>query len=114
MKQISLVGKLLTTMTILAFPMMVFAEPTQGLTGGFETAFSQVFDLVIIIAGIIFVVLFLVGGVMYLTSAGNEEASTKAKKLLIDAVVGLVIVAIAWVTGAYIIDKLGISSDVII
>lgn len=59
------------------------------------------------LAGVVFVVMFLVGGIQYLTSAGNEEASTKAKKLLVDAVIGILIVAIAWAAGAWILDQLG-------
>lgn len=104
---------LLTSLVCLALVTPAFAAPSQGMTGDFSSAVTQIFDIIIVIAGVIFVVLFLVGGIMYLTSAGNEEASTKAKKLLIDAVIGLVIVAIAWVAGAYIIDKLGITTDVI-
>ena len=57
--------------------------------------------------GAIFVILFLVGGVQYLTSAGNEEASTKAKKLLTDAMIGLVIVLASWAVANWILNGLG-------
>lgn len=68
---------------------------------------GKIFNFVIVIAGIIFVVLFLVGGIQYLTSAGNEEASGKAKKLLVDAIIGLVIVLVAYAAGKFVLDQLG-------
>lgn len=73
-----------------------------------ETALPAVFDIVIYAAGIIFVVLFLVGGIQYLTSAGNEEATGKAKKLLVDAVIGLIIVLASWAIGTWILTNLGV------
>jgi len=57
--------------------------------------------------GAVFVILFLVGGVQYLTSAGNEESATKAKKLLTDAVIGLVIVLASWAVANWILNGLG-------
>jgi hypothetical protein len=72
------------------------------------------FGWAVALSGLIFVVMFLVGGIQYLTSAGNEEASTKAKKLLIDAVIGIIIVAIAWVAGNWVLKQLGIESSLIV
>lgn len=69
-----------------------------------------VFNLVIIIAGTIFVILLLVGGIQYLTAAGNEEATGKAKRLIVDSIVGLVIVLAAWAIGTFIIGRLGFKS----
>lgn len=69
-----------------------------------------VFNLVIIIAGTIFVILLLVGGIQYLTAAGNEEATGKAKRLIVDSIVGLIIVLAAWAIGTFIIGRLGFRS----
>ncbi|MBI2589425.1 hypothetical protein HYW32_00100 [Candidatus Berkelbacteria bacterium] len=46
--------------------------------------------------------------VMYLTNAGNDEQTKKAKQLLIDAVIGMVIIVIAWAVGNYVLGLLGI------
>jgi hypothetical protein len=70
---------------------------------------GKFFGWAVTLSGIVFVVMFLVGGIQYLTSAGNEEASTKAKKLLIDAVIGIVIVAIAYAAGNWLLGQLGIT-----
>lgn len=67
------------------------------------------FTIVITIAGVVFVVLFLIGGIIYMTSFGSEEGSKKAKQLLFDAVIGLLIVVTAWAVGLYILKLLGLS-----
>ncbi|MBI2589422.1 hypothetical protein HYW32_00085 [Candidatus Berkelbacteria bacterium] len=71
-------------------------------------AISAFFNIGITLAGVIFVLLFLIGGIQYLVAAGNEENTNKAKKLLVDAIVGLIIVVIAWAIGTYILQLLGI------
>jgi cytochrome bd-type quinol oxidase subunit 2 len=75
------------------------------------TLITTLFQLVITAAGTIFVLMFLFGGIQYLTSAGNEEGSTKARKLLVDAVVGLIIVLAAYAIGTYILAQVGIGAD---
>ena len=42
-----------------------------------------------------------------MTSAGNEETATKAKKLLLDAVIGIVIVVSAWAISTWILGGIG-------
>jgi len=48
--------------------------------------------------GVIFLVLVIIGGYQWMTAGGNEESITKAKKRIINATIGIVIVL-----GAYII-----------
>lgn len=69
-------------------------------------AVEAIVGYALLIAGVILVVMLIVGGIQYLTSGGNEEQSTKAKKLLLDAIVGIVIVAIAWALATFIISRL--------
>jgi len=85
--------------------------PTQGMSkfGTLNEAVNSIFNIAIMAAGIIFIVLFVVGGIQYLSSAGNEEATGKAKKLLVDAIIGLVIVLAAWAVGSWILNQLGLS-----
>lgn len=90
---------------------LIWLKSAYAKYGLFEEDFGKVLEKVMNFvfgaAGVIFVVLFLVGGVQYLTSAGNEEASTKAKKLLIDAVIGLVIVVVSYAAARWIIQGIG-------
>ena len=66
-----------------------------------------VFNFIIAIAAGIFVIMILVGGVTYLTGAGNDEQTGKGKKMLIDAIIGLFIVLAAWGVGTYILNAFG-------
>lgn len=77
-----------------------------------EDSFGTIWDMVITAAGIVFMVLLLIGGLQYLSSAGNEENTKKARTLLLDAIIGLVLVLIAWPIGKYAIDKLHLGNSI--
>ncbi|MGI6103522.1 MAG: hypothetical protein ACOYBJ_02795 [Patescibacteria group bacterium] len=79
--------------------------------GDFDSVIQSVFTIVITVAGIVFILLFLAGGVMYLASAGNEDSAKKATKLMMDAVIGLVLILIAWAVGTYVLRLLGLTTD---
>lgn len=53
--------------------------------------------------GIIFLLLILFAGFQWMMSAGNEEKIGKAKKLLINAVIGLVIILVSWLLARYLL-----------
>ena len=44
------------------------------------------------ISGTVVILFLIYGGFIYLTSAGNDEAAEKGKKILINAVIGLVVI----------------------
>lgn len=73
--------------------------------GGIITKF---FNITIGVSAIIFVALLLFGGVQYLLSLGVEDAVTKARKLMLNALIGLVIVVTSWGIGNYVLRLLGI------
>jgi cytochrome bd-type quinol oxidase subunit 2 len=86
----------------------------KGIPFGFSdvpTLINTIFKIVIAAAGAIFILMFLFGGIQYLTSAGNEEGSTKARKLLVDAVVGLMIVLAAYAIGSWVLGQVGLGSN---
>jgi predicted small integral membrane protein len=68
---------------------------------------TRIFQLVITVGVIIAVILFLIGGIQYLTAAGNEEATGKAKRLILDAVIGLILVLAAWAFATFLVNYLG-------
>jgi small neutral amino acid transporter SnatA (MarC family) len=87
-----------------------------AITFGFSdvnTAAYSLFNIAGGVAGAVFIVMLLVGGVQYLTAMGNEEATTKAKKLLINAVIGILIVALAYAAGWYVLRALNITSPIL-
>ena len=63
-------------------------------------------DLVAIAAGVAAVIFIILGGLTMITSAGNTEAVSNARKRVTSAVIGLVIVALAWTIIAFVTDQL--------
>ena len=63
-------------------------------------------DIIAIMTGIAAVILIIAGGFGMITSGGNTEAATNARKRITSAVIGLVIVALAWTIITFAIDKL--------
>jgi hypothetical protein len=62
-------------------------------------------DIVAIGTGVAAVIFIMLGGFTMITSNGNSEAVANARKRVIYAVIGLVIVALAWTAVAFVTDK---------
>ncbi len=58
---------------------------------------GKIIRVLLYFAGIIAVIMIIVGGYLYMTAAGNESQATSGRKTLIDAIIGLVIVLLAYV-----------------
>lgn len=90
----------------------LFFKTPPALSGSKFTSVSNVvewlFNVAITIGAIALIVLLLVGGVMYLTNAGNEDGTKKAFRLMSNAVIGLVLILIAWALGTYVLELLGL------
>jgi hypothetical protein len=56
--------------------------------------------------GIVFLVLMLYGGYLWMTSFGNTAKVTKAKDLIVDAAIGLIIVLAAYALSNFVIGAL--------
>ena len=63
-------------------------------------------DIVALATGAAAVVIVILGGITMITSSGNPEAIANSRKRIIYALVGLVIVALAWTAISFVIDKL--------
>jgi hypothetical protein len=96
----------LLSAVVLSTPLAVNGAQLGQMDAQFADNFTLVYNFAIGIATLIFVILFLVGGIMYLTAAGNDESTKKARSLIVDAVIGLIIVLIAWSAGSWIIKQL--------
>jgi|GEM_PF-500715 len=64
-------------------------------TGSVQTTIKTVVNILSAAAGIAAVIMIIVGGLRYITSAGNPDAAKGAKNTILYAVVGLIIVALA-------------------
>ncbi len=66
-------------------------------SGSLSELIIKVINYLLIFAGMIAVLAIVIGGFWYITAAGNEEQSEKGKKALINAIIGIVIVSLAFV-----------------
>jgi hypothetical protein len=66
---------------------------------------SEIIKAVLLLLGVVFLALIVYGGFIWLTSAGNEENITKAKKILTAAIIGVVIILSAYAITAFVIDR---------
>lgn len=65
-------------------------------TADLKATIVNIIAWVLGIVALIAVVMIIIGGFMWLTSGGNEEKIEKAKKTISSAVIGLIIVILAW------------------
>ncbi len=78
------------------------------------SSFSQLIGWIIQVAliagGIAFLFMLIFGGIQYLSAAGNEENAKKANRTMLYAVIGLIIIAVAYAVARWVVGELlGIS-----
>lgn len=80
-----------------------------------ETDINDVITIVVnvllFVIGLISVVMIIIGGIMYTTSAGNANSITRAKNTILYSVIGLVVAFVAyaivnWVVAQFIVEPL--------
>lgn len=95
---------------LVASPVMAQVNTSIPITGygtnDPQTIVIKLINWVLGILALVAVVLVLIGGFKWMTAAGNEEKVTDAKKLLVAAVIGLVIIMAAWGISLYAIGVL--------
>ncbi len=67
----------------------------QGTPDSFDSVIPKVTSTLLTFAGIISVIMIIVGGIMYTLSAGDSSKTTKAKDTILYSVIGLVITLLA-------------------
>lgn len=114
------IGAGLSTLPVLLLPAAAFAQLTEaqdrledvgdvvgeGTQQDLPTLIGNFINVFLSILGIIFVVLVVYAGFLYMTASGEDEKVKKAKKLLTQAVIGIVIVVTAYAISSFVIDSL--------
>lgn len=68
-----------------------------------KASYTTIFGFI----GSIALIMFIIGGVMFLISGGNQEKVGKAKKLMISAVIGLLIVFASYLIIQFVLEAVG-------
>lgn len=77
----------------------------QGAT--FANFFSRIIIWVLYLGGAIAVIYLVYGGILYITAGGDPEAATKGKTAVVNAIIGIVIIALALVLAAWVSNAIG-------
>ena len=65
---------------------------------------NRVINIFLSFLAILGVGLIIYGGILWATAGGNDEQVGKARKTMIAAVIGLIIIAVAWTIISYVIN----------
>jgi len=65
---------------------------------------GQIIGVVLSFIGVIFLILMIYAGILWMTASGNDQQVNKAKNLMINAIIGLIIVFAAYAITAYVGD----------
>ena len=109
--------------TVALAPAPAYADATSEITKGMNTAagkaegtvasdtaltgtVQKIINVILYIIGILAVVMIIIGGIQYTTSAGDQNAVTKAKNTILYGIVGLVIAVLAYAIVSFVISRL--------
>lgn len=84
-------------------------EFDQGMFSGVDTIpemIAVVIRILLMIGGAIAVLFVIIGGYQYLTSGGNDEDAEKGKKTLVNAIIGIIIILLAWVIVSVVVNQI--------
>jgi len=59
------------------------------------------------VIGFVSIIMIMIGGFRYITSAGDSNSTSAAKNTILYAVIGLVVVAMAQVIARFVINQVG-------
>lgn len=83
-------------------------QPDVPTIQGFECLFANVLKIIVTVAGLAFLIMFIVGGFQYMQSSNDPKAVAAASSTLTYAVIGLVGAIVSWLILLFIKDFTGI------
>jgi hypothetical protein len=70
------------------------------------TKAGTIISLILSFVGVLFLILMIYAGILWMTASGNDQQISKAKSLLINAVIGIIVVLSAYALTTFIGDYL--------
>lgn len=80
--------------------------PKNTLSAGDDGTVSRVLQLVFGIAGAVALVIITVAAFQYVVSQGEPQATAKAKNTILNAIIGLVVTALAFTIVTFVLDNI--------
>lgn len=74
---------------------------------GLEGAFENIIGALLAVAGIVLFIILTMGGIKFITSAGDPKALESAKMTITYALIGMVLVALAYMLLVFVTDFTG-------
>lgn len=84
----------------------VCGTSSGSLIGGGDSIFANIISTLIFVIGAVAVIVIIVGGIQYVTAAGDENKTKSAKNTILYAVVGLVLAVAAYGIVSFVLSKL--------
>lgn len=73
-----------------------FLRALNGCQGGIKGIVLMIINFFLGFLGLLAVIMVIYGGFLYVSSAGNEENVNKAKKILLYAVLGIIVIIVSF------------------
>jgi cysteine-rich repeat protein len=105
---------------LLALPVLAQTAPDVGLgyaadiglgTTDIRTMVARIINVFLGLLGIVAVGLFLYGGLLWMTAQGDPQQIERAKKVMVNAVIGLVIIFSAYAIAYFVLKAIGYGTD---
>lgn len=73
---------------------------------GFLIGFANIATWLLSIVGSVALLLFIIGGLVWLTAGGNQERVQRGRSILVNTIYGVIVVFLAWLLVNFIIGSL--------
>jgi hypothetical protein len=81
----------------------------SGISGSLSNVLSNIIGFITLIAGLAFIIYFMIGSISWITSAGDTNKSQKARSTLTNALIGLAITVLAYPIASVLGSIFGVS-----
>ena len=79
---------------------------SSSSSGGLPELVGKIINIFLSILGVLFVVLMVYAGYLWMTSYGDEKKVSRAKELIVDATLGLIIILAAYAISNFVVGSL--------
>jgi choline-glycine betaine transporter len=81
-------------------------DGTKNPLTGADGLLAKIADVVAIIAGIAAVIMVLIGGFRYITANGDAQSATTARRTVLAAVIGLIVIVASWSIISFVLRRI--------